>query len=279
MLRGGIILTRAPLLTRQLTSFEEAFFFYQKRLNERLTLPFMPGLYFKEDTAAKMDWEIKHKRRKMVASKEIGHYQKRGREAWNDELLVGDKMSTTQHLYDTLLEDAMPLVTDEGDIIKEEDLVPVERPQQRKGEADLINDTTRLDRKMDQTLYLVIQDGNGVWKFPDDVIEYKEGIHDTAARALREQCGKDMNTWMVGRHPVAHYIVPPVMKRGNPREVAKSGEKVFYVKGRIMAGQANISSSRTTHGIKDFQWLTRDELPPLLGYERFSKLRIMMADR
>ena len=35
-IKGGIILTRAPLITRALTPFENAFFFYQKRLEERL---------------------------------------------------------------------------------------------------------------------------------------------------------------------------------------------------------------------------------------------------
>ncbi|KAJ2905594.1 hypothetical protein MKZ38_004888 [Zalerion maritima] len=309
---GGMILTRPPLLTRALTPFEDSFFLYQKRLNERLSLPFMPGLYFKSDMAPQLDWSIKIRRRRMVPSREIGYYQKRGREAWNDEELVGSKLASSEHIYATLLKDSEALVNDEGERIKKEDVVPAEKPMPRLSEADLNNDTKRLDRKMDRTLYLIVKDRHGDWRFPHAPIAMEEAVHQvrgclhlpnclllhwkplapirqlkltqssslrtqTAARSLREHCGMNMNTWMVGRMPVAHMVTSPTMSEENPSEIKHKGKKIFFLKGRIMAGQADIG--KNTLGLKDFLWLTREELKETLHYMYFRKVKNMMADR
>src|SRR5699024_8328425 len=77
LIKGGIILTRPPLLTRTQTPFENAFYFYQKRLNERLTLPFTQAAFFKRDTPPQLDWAIKLKERNGVVAREIGQYNGR----------------------------------------------------------------------------------------------------------------------------------------------------------------------------------------------------------
>ena len=69
-LKAGILLSRPPILTRSLHPFEKAFFFYQKRLQERLALPFTRYFYFKKDTPADTDWKIKAKLRNGAASRE-----------------------------------------------------------------------------------------------------------------------------------------------------------------------------------------------------------------
>ena len=88
--KAGILLTRPPLLTPSLTPFEKAYFFYQKRLNERLALPFTRYFYFKKDTPADTDWKIKARERNGAPARELGGYRAYGDEAWNDELLVAD---------------------------------------------------------------------------------------------------------------------------------------------------------------------------------------------
>ncbi len=42
-----------------------------------------------------------------------------------------------------------------------------------------------------------------------------------------------MNTWVVARHPVALYKEKPVL--GEDSSLKQKGEKVFLLKGRIMA--------------------------------------------
>ncbi|KAI2626630.1 39S mitochondrial ribosomal protein L46-domain-containing protein [Hypoxylon sp. NC1633] len=274
-IKGGIILTRAPLLTRPLTPFENAFYFYQKRLNERLVLPFRHTLFFKKDTATDLDWRIKFEERGRIAAKELGRYYAKGRNAWNDELLVGSTLSSEERLREILIKDAEFRVTEDGEEAKPDEIVPVERPMDRITEADKTNDVRRLDRKLDSTLYLVVQGGDGKWQFPAEDVPTDEHLHQTAARALEFAAGVNMNTWLVGRVPVAHFVTQPQFNEDT--SLKQKGEKVFFIKGRIMAGQANLKNNRL--GLQDFNWLTKDELRAKLPYEYFRSVRNMMADR
>jgi large subunit ribosomal protein L46 len=55
------------------------------------------------------------------------------------------------------------------------------------------------------------------------------------------------------------------------------GEKTFFLKGRIMAGQANLEGNQL--GLTDFKWLTRDELQEVMDPLYFHSVRNMMALR
>ncbi len=97
----------------------------------------------------------------------------------------------------------------------------------------------------------------------------------TAARALEMAAGVNMNTWMVGRVPVAHFVKQPEFNEDT--SLRQRGEKVFFHKGRIMAGQADLKGNKM--GLKDFNWLTKDELKTRLDRDYFHAVRNMMADR
>jgi len=176
-LQSGIILSRPPLLTRPLLPFESAFFFYQKRLNERLAAGFRRQLYFKTDTTSDLDWRIKLRERKGTVGKDVGVYNGHGRHAWNDELLVGSTLSDPEVLRNRLLGDAELRVSEDGIELPETDRVPVEQPLPRLTEADLTKDVRRLDRKLDETLYLVVESGEG-WGFPASVVRKSENLHE-----------------------------------------------------------------------------------------------------
>ncbi|KAM7193266.1 39S mitochondrial ribosomal protein L46 domain containing protein [Naviculisporaceae sp. PSN 640] len=274
-IKSGIILTRPPLLTKLPTPFESAFYLYQKRLNERLQARFRPAMYFKKDTAPELDWKIKLKERRGVPGKDIGRYNPHGRMAWNDEVLVGSTTGNPETIMEKLLLDAEQRVSDDGEILPDEDRVPVERPMPRRTEADEKNDVRRLDRRLDETLYFVVEKG-GKWQFPAGLVPTEEALHETAARVLAESAGVNMNTWIVGRVPVAHIVNKPV-----PAQDAKSketpGEKIFFLKGRIMAGQADLKGNK--HELTDFKWLTKDELRETLPQDYFKSIRNMLELR
>ncbi|KAL1881410.1 hypothetical protein VTK73DRAFT_4170 [Phialemonium thermophilum] len=275
-IKSGIILTRPPLLTRELTPFESAFFLYQKRLNERLAAPFRKAFYFRPDTPAALDWQLKRRERRGVAARDIGRYNPRGRTGWDDEVLVGSPLSDPAVVVERLVQDAELRVSEDGEEIPEEDRVKVERPLPRRTEADEKGDTRRLDRLLDRTLYLVVRKGEkDPWQFPSGDVLTSEALHETAARILAESAGVNMNTWIVGRVPVAHVITDPVYKPDSTLQ--KRGEKTFFLKGRIMAGQADLADN--AHGLTDFQWLSREELQELLPGAYFRGVRNMMADR
>lgn len=181
-LRASVVLSRPPILTRPLHPFEKAFFFYQRRLNERLALPFTRYFYYKKGTPADRDWKRKRDARGGAAVRDIGVYNAYGSDAWNDELLVGDKTSEPEEQVEALIRDV------EGvDIPKEEGMkegagdVVVARPLPRRTEADEKGDLTRLDRKLDGTLYLLVKNKDGKWRFPEGAVEGKEGLHEVSS--------------------------------------------------------------------------------------------------
>ncbi|KAK4044602.1 39S mitochondrial ribosomal protein L46-domain-containing protein [Parachaetomium inaequale] len=278
-IKSSLILTRPPLLTRDQTPFESAYYLYQKRLNERLTAPFRRPFFFKRDTAADLDFRIKLGERHGVPAKDIGRYNPRGRMAWNDEVLVGSTTSDPAYVVDRLLADAEVRVSEDGEPLAAEERVPVERPVPRRTEADEKGDVRRLDRALDRTLYLVVRRGEGEgarWEFPTGVVPTEEALHETAARVLTESAGVNMNTWIVGRVPVAHHVVKPVLG-DDGASVAEPGEKVFFLKGRIMAGQADLAGNK--HSLTDFKWLTREELQDVLPADYYHSVRNMMELR
>ena len=167
-------------MTRPLHPFENAFFFYQKRLEERLNSAFIPDIYFKPDTSRKLDWTIKLAERQNTVARELGEYKGKKSTSWDDELMVGDTLSSQEHLLGSLLKDAEARVSDDAEVIPKEDVVPVERPPPRVTEADEKGDERRLDRQLDKTLYLVVK-GNDGWGFPADDIK-SENLHEVSLK-------------------------------------------------------------------------------------------------
>jgi large subunit ribosomal protein L46 len=176
---AGVLLSRPPQITRDLHPFESAFFLYQRRLNERLALPFTRYFYFKKRTPADLEWKRKMKQR-LTPARDIGKYKGYGDEAWNDEVLVGARESDFEHQVERLLEDA---ATDGREVGEEEQkgMKKVERelfdkPPSRRTEADEKNDTKSLNRALQRTLYLLVQNKEGQWQFPQDRLK-DENLH------------------------------------------------------------------------------------------------------
>lgn len=180
-MQSGFILTRPPLLTPRLHPFENAFFFYQKRLEQRLCAPFVTDVYFKPDTARQLDWKLKLGERRGIVAKELGAYYGKGARAWDDELVVGDPLSRPETMVDSLLKDAEVRVSEDAEVLDPADVVPVERPRDRETEADRTGDVRRLDRKLDRTLHLVVEGKDG-WGFPADVVSKDENLHEVSSR-------------------------------------------------------------------------------------------------
>ena len=99
-----------------------------------------------------------------------------------------------------------------------------------------------------------------------------------------------MNTWIVGNHPVGHHsanFTSAQLTKVTPnRLVATSkpehernelGEKVFFMKGRIMGGQADLSANE--FGIQDFQWLAREEIQEKVHPQYWRNIKDMLTER
>lgn len=202
-LSASPVLSRAPLLTRDLTPFEKAYYLYQKRLNERLALPFSRYFYIKKGTPADAEWKRKRAIRK-TAAKDIGIYSGYGEEAWNDEVMLGDTLAERESIQRALIRDAEgkhiieTKNVDEAETgaeqvsgdatmgegmrkLLQQQQVTVHRPLPRFSEADEKNDRRSLSRKMDRVLYLLVQNKYGRWRFPEDRVYGRENLHQVCS--------------------------------------------------------------------------------------------------
>ncbi|KAJ5249995.1 hypothetical protein N7489_000405 [Penicillium chrysogenum] len=258
IINAGVVLSRPPQITRELEPFEKAFFFYQKRLNE-----------------PDEDWKKKIQERR-TAARDIGKYNAYDSDAWNDELLLGAKESEPEHQIEALVQDAESTANATSQDTSKKEEIP--RPYPRITEADKKNDQKSLDRLLSRTLYLLVQSKEGHWKFPSSPVESGETLRLAAERTLAQSAGVNMNTWFVGFHPVGwHSFNPRRSKADNATEIEAPGSKIFFLKSRMMAGQADLSVN--TQGLKDFKWLAKEELAQYLNTQYYSNIKNMLADR
>jgi large subunit ribosomal protein L46 len=96
-----------------------------------------------------------------------------------------------------------------------------------------------------------------------------------AERIIVQTAGVNMNTWIVGNAPIGHYVLKP--RTANDKSPALQGEKTFFMKGRIMAGQANLADN--IYGLGDFKWLTKEEIERVVSPKYFSYVKNMLAER
>lgn len=215
---SALILSRPALLTAAPSPFETAFYHYQRRLNERLALPFSRYFYFKPRSPAAAAFKAEVRERSGVVGRDVAGYQAYGDEGWNDEVLLskadatselavrqelvaGDRTLATEEMetseVDELPEDATPEMrrhAEEAAALEaqrraEREAQRLKERQQlikidRKADGDADETRRAIDRKMDETIYFVIQDGVGNWQFPRVELEGRENLSQVCPRHL-----------------------------------------------------------------------------------------------
>ena len=87
-----------------------------------------------------------------------------------------------------------------------------------------------------------------------------------------------MNTWVVGNAPIGHYSFNfPKTITNSTSNTQEVGEKVFFMKARIMAGQADLASN--VFGDSEFKWLSKGEIEKLVTPKYWSSVKNMLAER
>jgi large subunit ribosomal protein L46 len=88
----------------------------------------------------------------------------------------------------------------------------------------------------------------------------------------------NMNTWVVGNVPVGHhtsnFLPEALAKAANPNEL---GLKTFFMKVRIMAGQADLKTNKL--GLTDYKWLAKEEVEKAVDTDYWRSIRNMLAER
>lgn len=99
-----------------------------------------------------------------------------------------------------------------------------------------------------------------------------------AERALLQAAGENMNHWIVGNVPVGHLVSHSrVATNDSESSLTMLGEKTFFLKGRIMAGQANLAQNQL--GLTEYKWLTKEEVKEHLTPAYYSHVENMMGAR
>lgn len=182
-MKAGVVLSRPPLITPDQHPFESAFYLYQRRLNERLVLPFSQYFHYKRGTPAFEHWRAKRRERGGVAARDIGNYNAYTKESWNDEVLVGDDTADQKKFVQSLVAEEgreSEFIGEDGD--------PAMAGLKRTTEADAKNDQRSLERRLSRTLYLLVKsretskakDDQQQWMFPAGAVEGKEGLKEVS---------------------------------------------------------------------------------------------------
>ncbi|KAG7005415.1 50S ribosomal subunit L30 [Physcia stellaris] len=307
-LHTTLLLSRAPLLTRALTPFETSYFLYQRRLNERLSLPFSRYFYYPRGTPGETAYK-RSIRERLTPARDIGKYAAYSEEGWDDEVRVGDGVGERERVVEALVREAEGFLRRDSDIGGVEGVEgggkrrgeEVPKPVGRVSEADRKGDLRSLSRRMERTLYLLVQkEGKdkgkeGEWGFPRSRLGPKESLYTAAERTLVQTGGVNMNTWIVGNWPVGHQILtyPQPLTSTPPSSSPQSssptpatpppsppqilGEKSFFMKARILAGQANLQNNAL--GLRDFKWLAKEEVKEVLDPREWNAVRNCLSER
>ncbi|KAI0670644.1 39S mitochondrial ribosomal protein L46-domain-containing protein [Trametes maxima] len=255
VLNAAIVLNRSPILTRSPTLFERAYFAYQSRVRRALFNPFPTEFYFKTGSLLE---------RKFAKEERL-----REREAFGGPWTLKRRKQATSSVDE---DGILVASSDQAENMGEE---PVEPPAPRIHESDRTGDVKSLDRKGERNLYLLVRGkdhaGKQEWRFPQGGLEEGELLHQAALRDLQAECGVNMDTWIVGKKPIAVY--QPSLPESTKK--ALGGEAyTFFLKAHILAGQVRPDGKNVT----DFAWLTKEEIEPRVEKDYWASVKDILSD-
>lgn len=99
-----------------------------------------------------------------------------------------------------------------------------------------------------------------------------------AERIIVQTGGVNMNTWVVGNMPIGHQVYnysQAIIDKAKGEELR--GDKIFFMKARIMAGQADLKDNKL--GAEDFQWLAKEEIQNAFNSRDWSVVKNLLPER
>ncbi|KAG7783308.1 hypothetical protein KL910_004369 [Ogataea haglerorum] len=264
-IQTGVILSRIPQVTPEVTDFEQKFYKYQDELERRLMWTFPRWFYFKKGT---------------VAEREFSQAQKYPLPA-RDGVWFPKGKPEIRHGRDRRLKETIVLPKAEGHgkqgesfATQGENLDDASRPIKalpRITEADKNNDQHSLERKLSRTLYLLVRQNN-MWKFPAFVVpDDSKPLHTVAEEGLKNLGGEKLNVWTVSRTPTA------LLKFSNGKivhDLPQDGIREYLIKSHIVAGEFQLNK---TDGCEEYKWLTKEEIQQLADPAYFEKIECLLS--
>ncbi|KAK9451367.1 mitochondrial 54S ribosomal protein mL46 [Limtongia smithiae] len=228
---SGLILSRQPIVTPELTPFQKAYYNYQSELYKRLSWTFQHWFYYPKGTLAENDFAAVQPKLNEKDPDVLFNRNRNEKQVVNfPERQVERETEESAKVYAKIV------------------------PNPRRTAADEANDVQSLERKLDRTLYLLVKRGN-TWELPRAEVLPSETLDSTASRMLAEYGGINMNTHLVSKTPALFY------------QVDSEDAKVFFLKSRIFHG-AFVPQKKA--GVQDFVWVTKDEILSYVSPEYYA---------
>ncbi|KAF8979266.1 54S ribosomal protein L17 mitochondrial [Entomortierella lignicola] len=245
---SGVVVSRQPLILRDLSPFEKEYFLYQQNLERDNAAPFGAEFYFKKGSVAERRWKQQEAERNASST----------------------STSSSKPSSKSAVENSAGTQDDE---VTEEDRVAALEAKvefnDRVTEADRKNDVRSLERALQRTLYLIVKKPREeyAWQFP-------QGGVRAAGRELREECGGNMDLWFVGRVPIGHYSYSHPKNLRIEGAAPIKGTKVFFMKAHIFSGQVQVDNKE----IVDFAWVTKQEMKDYVSPDYYEAVKDMLSD-
>lgn len=255
-----------------MTDFEKAYYNYQDELERRLMWTFPAYFYYKRGTLSE---------RKFVAAQKGPVTRQPG--VWYSRGVPDLKFNRERRYKQEIVipRETAEGAADEDGLIGEDSVLRPIVGNPRITEADTNGDVKALTRRLDRTLYLLVNGGGdnkqNNWKFPTSGLKVKEPLHEAAERGLRELGGPNMHTWTVSNTPCA------VLRYGDKEQQTlllqeesydQTKSREYIIKSHIIHGKFVPSS-----GNIDFAWLTKDEIKEKVSSDYWSEVEVLLADQ
>ncbi|XP_044172190.1 39S ribosomal protein L46, mitochondrial-like [Acropora millepora] len=138
-------------------------------------------------------------------------------------------------------------------------------PAPRNTEADELNDLKSLQRKLQETLVLLVkkEKDSPSWEPPlaEVMFDTSETLQQVASRGLCQTCGTELHVQFLSNAPIA------VMKNHNNKS-----NKVFFYKVNYLTGCVSLSEDYCDH-----VWVTKEEMEDLVDPEYYKSLKRFLS--
>ncbi|CEH13919.1 Mitochondrial ribosomal protein L17 [Ceraceosorus bombacis] len=198
---AALLLARSPVILRQPSPLESAYFQYNQKLSAALEQPFVKDFYFKKGSAAEQKFEADQAERRQILS--------------------GQKTSSRADLEN----DTAPVQV--GGTEAEAELYTT---QPRRTKADVEGVRATLDRRLERTLYLVLKEGSS-WRLPSKLLDDGESLHAAAPKPVHAALGKNLDIWLASHLPVA------VLPSDTPATIDDNA--TYVLRAQLIAGAAS----------------------------------------
>ncbi len=126
-------------------------------------------------------------------------------------------------------------------------------------EADKQNDRKSMDRKITESLYLLVKSKDGKWTFPEwefDAQKDKNSLRLCAEKNLDKTIGPSFKSHVLSSSPCGHIEMTYQAPKG-----AFIGSRTFFLHSVYLKGQMKLDSALYS----DYLWVTKDEMKEYLS--------------